>query len=51
VPPNKVIEDDAVGSVETSGSFDVDTDGIDFYESLDGAVNDGVGMQASPLTG
>jgi predicted extracellular nuclease len=36
VPPNKVIEDDAVGSVETSGSFDADTDGIDFYESLEG---------------
>jgi uncharacterized protein len=36
VPPNKMIEDDAVGSVETSGSFDADTDGIDFYESLEG---------------
>jgi predicted extracellular nuclease len=30
-----VIEDDATGSVETSGSFDPATDGIDFYESLE----------------
>jgi predicted extracellular nuclease len=36
VPPVKVIEDDSTGSVETSGTFDVDTDGIDFYESLEG---------------
>jgi uncharacterized protein len=31
-----VIEDDATGSVETSGVFDPATDGIDFYESLEG---------------
>ncbi|MGH8628348.1 MAG: hypothetical protein ACREYC_24810, partial [Gammaproteobacteria bacterium] len=36
LPPAKVIEDDAVGSVETSGTFDPDTDAIDFYESLEG---------------
>jgi uncharacterized protein len=36
VPPTEVIEDDAVGSVETSGVFDPATDGIDFYESLEG---------------
>jgi predicted extracellular nuclease len=36
VPPAKVIEDDATGSVEIGGTFDVDTDGIDFYESLEG---------------
>ncbi|MGH9195886.1 MAG: nuclease, partial [Acidimicrobiia bacterium] len=36
VPPTKVIEDDAVGSVELNGTFDLDTDGIDFYESLEG---------------
>ena len=36
VPPNLVIEDDAMGSVETSGTFDPATDGIDFYESLEG---------------
>jgi predicted extracellular nuclease len=35
VPPTTVIEDDATGSVETSGSFDAATDGIDFYESLE----------------
>jgi predicted extracellular nuclease len=36
VPPGEVIDDDATGSVETSGSFDAATDGIDFYESLEG---------------
>jgi predicted extracellular nuclease len=36
VPPSVVIEDDATGSVETSGIFDPETDGIDFYESLEG---------------
>ena len=35
VPPGAVIDDDATGSVETSGSFDATTDGIDFYESLE----------------
>jgi predicted extracellular nuclease len=35
VPPGTVIDDDATGSVETSGSFDAATDGIDFYESLE----------------
>ena len=45
VPPPIVIEDDATGDVETSGVFDPDTDGIDFYESLEGMlvqVNDAV---------
>jgi predicted extracellular nuclease len=37
VPPNQVIEDDASsGNVETSGVFDPDQDGLDFYESLEG---------------
>jgi endonuclease/exonuclease/phosphatase family metal-dependent hydrolase len=36
VPPTAVIEDDATGNVETSGVFDPATDGIDFYESLEG---------------
>jgi uncharacterized protein len=36
VPPGEVIEDDATGSVETSGVFDPAADGIDFYESLEG---------------
>ena len=35
IPPNMVIEDDASGSVETSGVFDPAQDGIDFYESLE----------------
>ena len=45
VPPASVIDDDAAGSVETSGSFDPTTDGIDFYESLEAMllrVNDPV---------
>ena len=35
VPPTQVIEDDATGSVETSGVFDPANDGIDLYESLE----------------
>jgi uncharacterized protein len=35
VPPNMVIDDDATGNVETSGSFDAGSDGIDFWESLE----------------
>ena len=35
VPPTEVIEDDAVGNVETSGVFDPAADGIDFWESLE----------------
>jgi uncharacterized protein len=45
VPPTEVIEDDATGDVETSGSFDPASDGIDFYESLEGMrvqLNDAV---------
>jgi uncharacterized protein len=45
VPPASVIDDDATGSVETSGSFDAATDGIDFYESMEAMllqVNDAV---------
>ncbi|MBN1401073.1 MAG: endonuclease/exonuclease/phosphatase family protein, partial [Anaerolineae bacterium] len=36
VPPSQVIDDDASGDVETGGSFDAASDGIDFYESLEG---------------
>ena len=36
VPPAEVINDDGTGDIETSGTFDVTTDGIDFYESLEG---------------
>ena len=35
-PPTEVIEDDASGDVETSGVFDPASDGIDFWESLEG---------------
>ncbi|HET9241933.1 MAG TPA: Ig-like domain-containing protein [Gaiella sp.] len=45
VPPTSIIDDDAAGSVETGGSFDPATDGIDFYESLEAMllrVNDPV---------
>ncbi len=37
-PPTTVIEDDATGSVNDSGVFDPDQDGIDFYESLEGML-------------
>ncbi len=36
--PNSVINDDGTGNVETSGTFDFATDGIDFYESLEGML-------------
>ena len=36
VPPDAVIEDDATGDVETSGTFDPASDGLDFWESLEG---------------
>ncbi|MCI0686106.1 MAG: lamin tail domain-containing protein [Sporichthyaceae bacterium] len=36
IAPTMVIEDDATGNVETTGVFDPATDGIDFYESLEG---------------
>jgi predicted extracellular nuclease len=43
MPPTEVIDDDATGDVETSGTYDPHDDGIDFYESLEGMrvqVND-----------
>lgn len=36
VPPTVSIESDATGDVETSGVFNPATDGIDFFESLEG---------------
>jgi hypothetical protein len=36
MPPSAVIEDDVTGSVEDSGVFDPASDGIDFYESMEG---------------
>ncbi|MEN4011877.1 MAG: lamin tail domain-containing protein [Bellilinea sp.] len=47
VPPTEVIDDDTFGSVESGGSFDAATDGIDFYESMEGMlvqVNDPVAV-------
>lgn len=38
IPPTAVIDDDANGNVNTSGTFDADSDGIDFYESLEGML-------------
>jgi uncharacterized protein len=38
IPPNRVIENDAFGSVEDSGVFDPAQDGIDFWESLEGML-------------
>jgi uncharacterized repeat protein (TIGR01451 family) len=37
-PPGEVIENDALGDVETGGIFDPASDGIDFYESLEGML-------------
>lgn len=36
IPPAQIIDNDSTDSVENSGSFDATTDGIDFYESLEG---------------
>jgi predicted extracellular nuclease len=54
IPPSMVIDDDATGSVETSGSFDAVTDGIDFYESLEAMrvqVNNAVAVGPSTAFG
>jgi hypothetical protein len=48
VPPSTVIEDDAAGNVETSGTFDPDTDGIDFWESMEGMR---IGIDNPSVTG
>jgi len=37
-PPTVVFDDDATGDVENSGTFDATTDGIDFFESLEGML-------------
>lgn len=38
VPPSAVIEDDAAGDVEAGATFDPASDGLDFYESLEGML-------------
>ena len=47
IPPTVSIESDATSDVETSGVFNPATDGIDFFESLEGMVvqvNDAVAV-------
>jgi uncharacterized protein len=54
VPPGEVIEDDARGDVETSGVFDPASDGIDFWESMEGMrvqLNDAVATGPSNAFG
>lgn len=48
VPPSTAIDDDASGSVENSGTFDPASDGIDFWESLEGMW---LGMNNPAVTG
>ena len=36
VPPSTVIDEDSTGDVETTGTFEPATDGLDFWESLEG---------------
>jgi predicted extracellular nuclease len=38
MPPGQTIEDDATGDVEATGTFDPASDGLDFYESLEGML-------------
>lgn len=38
VPPTENIDDDAFGTIPDNGNFDPDTDGIDFFESLEGML-------------
>jgi predicted extracellular nuclease len=48
VPPSDVIDDDSTSSVEWSGTFDAATDGIDFWESMEGMV---LGIDDARATG
>ncbi|MCW5852124.1 MAG: hypothetical protein KIT87_18770 [Anaerolineae bacterium] len=51
MPPTSVIEDDVSGDVETGGVFDPASDGIDFYESLEGMlVQVDNALAVSPMT-
>jgi predicted extracellular nuclease len=50
IPPTAVINDDGSGNVETSGSFDAELDGIDFFESLEAMlvqVNNAIAVGAT----
>ena len=35
IPPNDIIDDDSIGDVNSTPTFDPENDGIDFYESLE----------------
>jgi predicted extracellular nuclease len=48
VPPSTVIDDDSTGDVATTGTFEPATDGIDFWESLEGMW---LGMNQPNVTG
>ena len=37
-PPTELIEDDTQGDAERAGQFDPESDGLDFYESLEGML-------------
>jgi predicted extracellular nuclease len=53
VPPITIIDDDAAGDIELSGTFDPATDGADFYESLEGMrvqLNDAVAVGHTQTT-
>jgi predicted extracellular nuclease len=55
LPPNQLIEDDAIGgNVETGGDFDPAFDGLDFYESLEAMrvqVNDPIAVSGTSQDG
>ena len=38
VPPNRVIDNDSTGDVDTNPIFDPQQDGIDFHESVEGML-------------
>lgn len=48
VPPSTVIDDDSTGDVETTGTFEPATDGLDFWESLEGMW---LGLDQPSVTG
>lgn len=48
VPPSTVIDDDSTGDVETTGTFEPATDGLDFWESMEGMW---LGINSPEVTG
>ncbi|NBC31221.1 MAG: phytase, partial [Alphaproteobacteria bacterium] len=50
VPPDRVIDDDAFGTIDGLGDFDPEADGIDFFESLEAmrvTANDAVAVSGT----